>query len=75
MFDSSVILPKSDRKPLLDETSSIKSIIFGGPDNIYGRHGMSLAEMLLTSPLQPLERIWWNLTGSNYSTYSTKYVF
>ena len=33
-----------------------------------------LAETFSTSPLQPLNRIWWNLTGSKNSTSSTKFV-
>ena len=34
-----------------------------------------LAETFSTSPLKPLNRIQWNLTGSKISTSSTKFVF
>ena len=40
-----------------------------------GRPGLWLAETFSTSPLKPLNGIWWNLTGSNISTSSTKIVF
>ena len=40
-----------------------------------GRSGLWLAETFLTSPLKPLNRIQWNLTGSKISTSSTKFVF
>ena len=40
-----------------------------------GRPGLWLAETFLTSPLKPLNRIQRNLTGSNISMSSTKFVF
>ena len=40
-----------------------------------GRPGLWLAETFWTSPLKPLNRIQRNLTGSNISTPSTKFVF
>ena len=39
------------------------------------RPGLWLAETLSTSPLKPLNRIQWNLTGSKNSMSSTKFVF
>ena len=41
----------------------------------YGRPGIWLAETFSTSPLQLLNRIKRNLTGSKISTFSTKFVF
>ena len=40
-----------------------------------GRPGLWLAETFSTSPLKPLNRIQWNLTGSKISMSSTKFVF
>ena len=40
-----------------------------------GRPGLWLAETFLTSPLKPLKEIQRNLTGSNISKPSTKFVF
>ena len=40
-----------------------------------GCPGLWLAETFSTSPLNPLNRIQWNLTGSKISTSSTKFVF
>ena len=40
-----------------------------------GRPGLWLAETFSTSPLKPLNRFQWNLTGSKISTSSTKFVF
>ena len=40
-----------------------------------GRPGFWLAETFSTSPLKPLNGIWWNLTGRKISTSSTKFVF
>ena len=40
-----------------------------------GRPGLWLAETFSTSPLKPLNRIQWNLTGSKIWTSSTKFVF
>ena len=40
-----------------------------------GRPGLWLAETFLTSPLNPLNGIQQNLTGSKISTPSTKFVF
>ena len=40
-----------------------------------GRPVLWLAEIFSTSPLKPLNRIQWNLTGSKISTSSTKFVF
>ena len=39
------------------------------------RSGLWLAETFSNSPLKPLNRIKWNLTGSKISTSSTKFVF
>ena len=40
-----------------------------------GSPGLWLAETFSTSPLKPLNRIQWNLTGSKRSTSFTKFVF
>ena len=40
-----------------------------------GRPGLWLADTFSTSPLKPLIRIQWNLTGSKISLSSTKFVF
>ena len=40
-----------------------------------GRPGLRLAETFSTSPLKPINRIQWNLTGCKISRSSTKFVF
>ena len=47
----------------------------GWPEKQDGRPGLWLAETFSISPLKPLIGIWWNLTGSKFSTSSTKFVF
>ena len=54
----------------------LPSLCFSGrSEKQDGRHGLWLAETLSTSPLKPLNRIQWNLTGNKISTSSTKFVF
>ena len=54
----------------------LTSLCFSGrSDKQDGRPGLWLAETFSTSPLKPLNRIQWNLTGSMISTSSTKCVF
>ena len=48
---------------------------FGWSEKQDGRPGFWLAQTFWTSPLKPLNRIWWNLTGRKISTSSTKFVF
>ena len=54
----------------------LPSLCFSGrSEKQDGRLGLWLAETFSTSPLKPLNRIQWNLTGSKISTSSTKFVF
>ena len=54
----------------------LPSLCFFGPNGkLNGRHGLWLAETFSTSPLKPVNRFQRNLTGSNISTSSTKFVF
>ena len=54
----------------------LPSLCFSGrSEKQDGRPGLWLAETFSTSPLKPLNRIQWNLTGSKISTPSTKFVF
>ena len=54
----------------------LQSLCFSGrSEKQDGRPGLWLAETFSTSPLKPLNRIQWNLTGSKISTSSTKFVF
>ena len=54
----------------------LPSLCFSGrSDKQYGRSGLWLADTFSTSPLKPLNGIQQNLTGSNISTSSTKFVF
>ena len=54
----------------------LPSLCFSGrSEKQDGRPGLWLAETFSTSPLKPLNRIQWNLTGSKISTSSTKFVF
>ena len=65
-------------------TSSTKFVFFGPigktrwlpwPEKQDGDPCLWLAETFSTSPLQPQNRIQWNLTGSKISMSSTKFVF
>ena len=54
----------------------LPSLCFSGrSEKQDGRPGLWLAETFSTSPLNPLNRIQRNLTGSKISTSSTKFVF
>ena len=54
----------------------LPSLCFSGrSEKQDGRPGLWLAETFSTSPLKPLNGIQRNLTGSNISTLSTKFVF
>ena len=54
----------------------LPSLCFSGrSEKQDGRPGLWLAETFSTSPLKPLNGIQQNLTGSNISTSSTKFVF
>ena len=54
----------------------LQSLCFSGrSEKQDGRPGLWLVETFSTSPLKPLNRIWWNLTGSKISMSSTKFVF
>ena len=54
----------------------LPSLCFSGwSEKQDGRPGLWLAETFSTSPLKPLNRIQWNLTGSKISMSSTKFVF
>ena len=54
----------------------LPSLCFSGrSEKQDGRPGLWLAETFLTSPLKPLNEIQRNLTGSNISTSSNKFVF
>ena len=54
----------------------LPSLCFSGQSEKQdGRPGLWLAETLSTSPLNPLNRIQWNLTGIKISKPSTKFVF
>ena len=54
----------------------LPSLCFSGrSEKQDGRPGLWLAEIFSTSPLKPLNRIQWNLTGSKISMSSTKFVF
>ena len=54
----------------------LPSLCFSGrSEKQDGRPGLWLAETFSTSPLKPPNRIQRNLTGSNISTSSTKFVF
>ena len=54
----------------------LQSLCFSGiSEKQDGRPGLWLAETFSTSPLKPLNQIQPNLTGSNISTSSTKFVF
>ena len=56
--------------------SPIPSLCFWGrSEKQDGRPGLWLAETFSTSPLKPLNRIQWNLTGSKISKSSTNFVF
>ena len=56
--------------------SPLPSLCFSGrSEKQDGRPGLWLAETFSTSPLKPLNRIQQNLTGSEISTSSTKFVF
>ena len=53
----------------------LPSLCFSGrSEKQDGRSGLWLAETFSTSPLQPLNGIQWNLTGSEISMSSTKFV-
>ena len=47
----------------------------GRSEKQVGHPGFWLAETFSTSPLKPLNGIWWNLTGGKISTSSTKFVY
>ena len=65
---------KLDRKQ--DLNVLLPSLCFSGrSEKQDGRPGLWLAETFSTSPLQPLNGIQRNLTGSKISTSSTKFVF
>ena len=54
----------------------LPSLCFSGwSEKQDGRPGLWLAETFSTSPLKPLNRNQWHLTGSKISTSSTKFVF
>ena len=54
----------------------LPSLCFSGrSEKQDGRPGLWLIETFSTSPLKPLNRIQWNLTGSKISMSSTKFVF
>ena len=54
----------------------VQSLCFSsGSEKQDGCPGLWLAETFSTSPLKPLNGIWWNLTGSKISKSSTKFVF
>ena len=54
----------------------LPSLCFSSPSEKQDGHpGLWLAETFSTSPLKPLNRIQWNLTGSKILTSSTKFVF
>ena len=54
----------------------LPSLYFSGwSEKQDGRPGLWLAETFSTSPLKPLNRIQWNLSGSKISTSSIKFVF
>ena len=54
----------------------LPSLCFSGQSEKQdGRPGLWLAETFSTSPLKPLNGIWWNLTGSKISMSFTKIVF
>ena len=54
----------------------LESLCFSGrSEKQDGSPGLWLAETFLTSPLQPLNGIQWNLTGSKIWMSSTKFVF
>ena len=66
-------LTKLDRKHNLNV---LYHLCFSGrSEKQDGRPGLWLAERFSTSPLKPLNRIQWNLTGSKISTSSTMFVF
>ena len=54
----------------------LSSLCFSGRSGKQnGRPGLWLVEIFSTSPLKPLNRIQWNLTGSKISTSFTKFLF
>ena len=65
---------KLDRK---QDLNALYQVCFfsGRSEKQDGRPGLWLAETFSTSPLKPLNGIQRNLTGSNISTPSTKFVF
>ena len=65
----------STQCPLPSLCFSCRSVTQDGSVAQDGRPGLWLAETFSTSSLKPLNGFWWNLTGSKYSTSSTKFVF
>ena len=65
---------KLDRKQDLNVLYQV-CVFLGRSEKQDGCPGLWLAETFSTSPLKPLKRIQWNLTGSKISTSSTNFVF
>ena len=73
-FSSEQNSTKLDRKQDLNIFYQV--CVFSGQSKKQdGRPGLWLAETFSTSPLKPLNRIQWNLTGSKILTSSTMFVF